>query len=489
MLFNSLEFAIFLPIVFLLYWFVFDYAFKHSRHQLMLQNLFVVVVSYIFYGWWDWRFLFLIALTSFLSWGSGLLMEKDGKYKKVFVVVNVFVNLLILGVFKYYDFFVTSFAQMFGANPDGLLLRIILPVGISFYTFQALSYSIDVYRGRIEPTKDIVAFFAYVSFFPQLVAGPIERATNLLPQFQKKRTFDYDQAVDGMRQILWGLFKKLVVADNCAIYVDKVFDAYQTYSASTLLLAAVLFTFQIYGDFSGYSDIAIGTSKLFGIRLMRNFNVPYFSRNIAEFWKRWHISLNTWFVDYVYIPLGGDGRGLSPRTISPKGERARKMWLQIRNTFIIFLLSGLWHGANWTYVCWGLYHALLFIPLIFLNRAKAFNNSVATWRDLPRMVLVFMLVVIGWIIFRAESITAAWCYITSTINLSLIDMPLYIVGLKKTLLMVVLLLFVEWCTRTYEHNFNLSKIPLWGRVCVYYGLILIILLFKASSQSFIYFQF
>ena len=355
MLFNSLQFAIFLPIVFLLYWFVFDRFLGKSKHQLRLQNAFVVVASYVFYGWWDWRFLLLIAFTSFCSWGSGMLMQRvatqsattsmvDGKdvdyqlvrkIQKWIAAANIVLNLLILAVFKYYDFFVTEFAQLFHISTDGLLLKVILPVGISFYTFQALSYSIDVYRGKIEPTKDIIAFFAFISFFPQLVAGPIERATNLLPQFLKKREFDYDTAVDGMRQILWGLFKKIVVADNCAVYVDQVFSSYTEQSGSTLLLAAVFFTFQIYGDFSGYSDIAIGTAKLFGIKLMRNFNVPYFSRDIAEFWRRWHISLTTWFRDYVYIPLGG--------------SRVSKAKV-VRNTFIIFLLSGFWHGANWTFI-------------------------------------------------------------------------------------------------------------------------------------------
>ena len=294
MLFNSLAFAVFLPVVFLLYWFVFN-------RNLKLQNLFVVAASYVFYGWWDWRFLVLLAFTSACSYVSGLLIERyreTPRMAKAVNVGNIVLNLLILGVFKYYDFFAASFADLFlGGRTDGLLLKVVLPVGISFYTFQALSYSIDVYRGKMEPTRDAVQFFAYVSFFPQLVAGPIERATNLLPQFARPRTFDYGTAVDGMRQILWGLFKKMVVADNCAVYVDQVFSTYQTQTGSTLLLAAIFFAFQIYGDFSGYSDIAIGTAKLFGIRLMRNFNVPYFSRDIAEFWRRWHISLTTWFRD------------------------------------------------------------------------------------------------------------------------------------------------------------------------------------------------
>ena len=320
MLFNSFEYILFLPIVFLLYWFVFDYAMRGCKHQLLWQNLLIVVASYIFYGWWDWRFLILIAITTLCSFASGLMiswcernLSEGGKYSrlkwlfnpKLWLWANILLNLGILGVYKYYDFFAREFAELIGIEADFLLLHLILPVGISFYTFQALSYSIDVYRKQIEPCHDIVAFTAFLSFFPQLVAGPIERATNLLPQFQRKRSFDYATAVDGMRQILWGLFKKIVVADNCATYVDIVFADISSHSGSTLLLAAVLFTFQIYGDFSGYSDIAIGTAKLFGIKLMRNFNVPYFSRDIAEFWRRWHISLTTWFRDYVYIPLGG----------------------------------------------------------------------------------------------------------------------------------------------------------------------------------------
>lgn len=336
MLFNSIQFLIFLPIVFLLYWFVFN-------RSLRLQNAYILVASYIFYGWWDWRFLLLIAFTSFCSWGSGIMIFRlqDRQKKKIVLYSNIIVNLGILALFKYYDFFVTSFVELvglIGVSLHGTTLNLILPVGISFYTFQALSYSIDVYRKDIKPAPDIVAYFAYVSFFPQLVAGPIERAKNLLPQILKRRIFDYNLAVDGCRQILWGFFKKVAVADNCAIFVDHVFSNYQNMNGSTLLLAAILFTFQIYGDFSGYSDIAIGVSKLFGIKLKLNFHFPYFSRNLNEFWRRWHISLNTWFVDYVYIPLGGNRRG--------------KMAL-LRNTMVIFLLSGLWHGANLTYVSWG----------------------------------------------------------------------------------------------------------------------------------------
>lgn len=485
MLFNSIEFALFLPIVFALYWFVFG-------KNLKLQNLFVVVASYVFYGWWDWRFLFLIAFTSFCSWGSGLLIEKsraDGtergeKRAKRISAANIVLNLLILGVFKYYDFFVQSFADLFfDGKCDSLLLKIILPVGISFYTFQALSYSIDVYKRKLEPTKDIIQFFAFVSFFPQLVAGPIERATNLLPQFAKPRTFDYDEAVDGMRQILWGLFKKIVVADNCAIYVDQVFGNYTNESGSTLLLAAILFTFQIYGDFSGYSDIAIGTSKLFGIRLMRNFNVPYFSRDIAEFWRRWHISLTTWFRDYVYIPLGG--------------SRCSKAKI-IRNTFVIFLLSGFWHGANWTFLVWGAYHALLFLPLILLGKNRKHKDIVAEGHLLPnlkelgQMLLTFILVVIGWIIFRAETIGQAWDYLSHIANLSLFTVPWLMTRQHyiPMLISISLMTVIEWINR--KHQYGLVFIcnnPLL-RFAAYVVIFLMIIFFPfGTGEQFIYFQF
>ena len=484
MLFNSPQFAIFLPIVFLLYWFVFDYFISKSKYQLRLQNAFIVVASYVFYGWWDWRFLLLIAFTSLCSWGSGLLIGKSESKRRArtWMWLNIILNLGILALFKYYDFFVAEFAQLLHVSTDGLLLKVILPVGISFYTFQALSYSIDVCRGKIEPTRDIVAFFAFISFFPQLVAGPIERATNLLPQFLKKRKFDYVTAVDGMRQILWGLFKKIVVADNCAVYVDQVFSNYSGQSGSTLLLAAIFFTFQIYGDFSGYSDIAIGTAKLFGIELMRNFNVPYFSRDIAEFWRRWHISLTTWFRDYVYIPLGG--------------SRVSKSKV-IRNTFVIFLLSGIWHGANWTFIVWGAYHAILFLPLILTGKNRKYTNQVAEGRRLPtlketcQILLTFILAVIGWITFRAESIGMAWEYVcgicdSSLFELRWINSPTYILPMP-----VILFVFIgmEWFGRNKNCPLNLNCTHRVLRWMVYLLFIVAVFVFGASSESFIYFQF
>lgn len=391
-------------------------------------------------------------------------------------------NLLILAVFKYYDFFVTEFAQLFHISTEGLLLKVILPVGISFYTFQALSYSIDVYRGKIEPTKDIIAFFAFISFFPQLVAGPIERATNLLPQFLKKREFDYDTAVDGMRQILWGLFKKIVVADNCAVYVDQVFSSYTEQTGSTLLLAAVFFTFQIYGDFSGYSDIAIGTAKLFGIRLMRNFNVPYFSRDIAEFWRRWHISLTTWFRDYVYIPLGG--------------SRVSKAKV-VRNTFIIFLLSGFWHGANWTFIAWGAYHAILFLPLILTGKNRKYTNQVAEGRILPtfkeagQMLLTFFLAVFGWIIFRSSGMPSLVHYLEGMIDRSLFSIPCLISRdfYIPTTISIIIMLCMEWMHRDGCHGLSLrshSKIIRW---VIYSAIVLLIVFEGGHPVPFVYFQF
>ena len=520
MLFNSLEFAFFLPIVFLLYWFLtpsgtngpryslFHYWHVSEQTALNIQNAFVLVASYIFYGWWDWRFLLLIAFTSFCSWGSGLLIGKsvssvqsvDGHKKaKFWMIANIVLNLGILAVFKYYDFFVSEFGQLFGINTDSLLLKIILPVGISFYTFQALSYSIDVYRGKIEPTKDIIAFFAFISFFPQLVAGPIERATNLLPQFLQNRKFSYDQATDGMRQILWGLFKKIVVADNCATYVDQVWSTYDTQSGSTLLLAAILFTFQIYGDFSGYSDIAIGTAKLFGIKLMRNFNNPYFSRDIAEFWRRWHISLTTWFRDYVYIPLGGS-RPEIPANI-PNPNHYKKLII-IRNTFVIFILSGFWHGANWTFIAWGAYHALLFLPLILLGKNRKYTNQVAegrllpTWKETIQILCTFMFAVFGWIIFRAPHIPTFFHYLGKICTASFFTIPwlmnrMFYVPLFAS---IIVMLMLEWSSRNHEYPMQyMEKCKFFSseyvRVIFYAILFFMVLALRGGTVEFIYFQF
>ena len=394
-------------------------------------------------------------------------------------------NLGILALFKYYDFFAQSFADLFlGGKADGILLHLILPVGISFYTFQALSSAIDVYRGKIEPTRDIVQFFAYVSFFPQLVAGPIERATNLLPQFGRERKFEYSEGVDGLRQMLWGFFKKIVIADWCGVYVDEVFGDIPGHSGAALVGAAILFAFQIYGDFSGYSDMAIGTAKLFGIKLMRNFATPYFSRDIAEFWRRWHISLTTWFRDYVYIPLGG--------------SRCSKAKI-VRNTFVIFLVSGFWHGANWTFLAWGAFHALLFLPLILTSSNRKYRDIIAPDRVLPNLkefgqiLLTFVLVTIGWVIFRADNLSQAWVYFSGICDWNSIgDISFFIspVFLTRALWIAVMLL-VEWIDRREDHGLSMRGIRYRSvRYAMYFAILLITLLyFDDGSPKFIYFQF
>lgn len=483
MLFNSFEFVLFLPAVFLGYWFVFN-------RSLRMQNIFIVAASYLFYGWWDWRFLILIAFTSLCSYSAGLLIEMRPRFARWTNAANIILNLGILCTFKYYDFFVSSFAGLLGCRADGLLLHVILPVGISFYTFQALSYSIDVYRGAQRATRDLIAFFAYISFFPQLVAGPIERATNLLPQFLRPRRFDPAAATDGLRQMLWGVFKKMVVADNCAILANYVFAEYASESGGMLILGALAFTFQIYGDFSGYSDIAIGVARLFGFSLIRNFNCPYFSRDIAEFWRRWHISLNTWFRDYVYIPLGGS-RGGGKLTV-------------IRNTFAIFLLSGLWHGANWTFLLWGTYNAVLFLPLILRHKNRRYTGAIAEGRTFPkagealRILTTFLLAAVGWIIFRAEDIGQAGRFIARICSRALFEPVVwpdswFESSLINALIGIVLVMGAEWFQRDKQHALQFSGRGILrfasARAAVYYLLAAAVYLMFAQQQTFIYFQF
>jgi D-alanyl-lipoteichoic acid acyltransferase DltB (MBOAT superfamily) len=454
-----------------------------------MQNLFLVIASYVFYGWWDWRFLLLIAFTSLCSYASGIIIGHQFLTQsgggKIIAVSNIVINLFILCIFKYFNFFMENFEALFrslGYQMDMITLDIILPVGISFYTFQALSYTIDVYRRKIQPTHDIIEFFAYISFFPQLVAGPIERATNLLPQFQNKRQFDYEKSVDGMRQMLWGFFKKLVVADNCAYAVNNFWDSYDLLPGFSILLIGVLFSFQIYCDFSGYSDIAIGTARLFGINLMRNFNYPYFSRSIPEFWRRWHISLMTWFRDYIYFPLGG--------------SRCAR-WKLIRNTIIVFLISGLWHGANWTFICWGLYHACLIALFIMLGiNTKPKEDLVvgkrfSSIKDILMMIITFLLVMFGWMIFRAESMTQFQDIIRALFANEFFDSS-QIYG-KTFLLNVIVLLFIEWLQRNKQHTLQLPNNWLFqhqsARWALYVMFYLYIITATGYSQTFLYFQF
>ena len=482
MLFNSIDFAVFLPIVFVLYWFVFSKSIK-------LQNLLIVFASYVFYGWWDWRFLTLILFSTLVDFTVGIKLSQENvkSKRRLLLLTSVLVNLGFLGVFKYYNFFLENFTNAFtvlGYNFDGHSLSIILPVGISFYTFQTLSYTIDVYRKNLNPTKDIIAFTAFVSFFPQLVAGPIERATNLLPQFYKERKFDYSKAVDGMRQILWGLFKKVVIADNCAVFVNFIFDNSSELSGSSLALGAILFSFQIYCDFSGYSDIAIGTSRLFGFNLKQNFAFPYFSRDIAEFWRRWHISLSTWFRDYLYIPLGGSRGGLLNK---------------VRNTLIIFVVSGFWHGANWKFIIWGALNAIYFLPLLLTNNNRVNLEIVAKNRVLPsiseclKMYATFSLVAFAWIFFRAENFSHATSYIEAMFSISLFSIPEILtpkITMVYTLLLIPILLVTEWLQRGELHGLSIERLRRPERWIIYTTVLIMIVTFgKFGESEFIYFQF
>jgi alginate O-acetyltransferase complex protein AlgI len=482
MLFNSITFLIFLPLVFGLYWLV-------PARSRMPQNLLVVAASYVFYGWWDWRFLILIVAGSLWTYVLGLAELRSGRGRKRWVWLSALVNLGILGYFKYFNFFIDQLVTLLGQMGWAAhvpLLRIILPVGISFYTFQMVSYSIDVYRREIEPTKDVVAFLAYVAYFPQLVAGPIERASNLLPQFLAPRRFDYVQAVDGCRQMLWGFFKKMVVADNCAQLANAILNNPEGQSGGALWAGIFFFSIQIYGDFSGYSDIAIGCSRLFGIRLMRNFAYPYFSRDIAEFWRRWHISLSTWFRDYLYVPLGGS-RGA--------------MGLRVRNTFAIFLVSGLWHGANWTFVAWGLVHACCFLPLLLLRKNRKHTDMVASERAWPglgevlQMGSTFCVVMLAWTFFRAPDIGTAWAWLGRMLSFAAgtqAVLPVLLADIKSLAVPAwILLLFgVEWLGRRNAHGLERLPSPAAVRWLLYYALIGLIFFFSPSrGAEFIYFQF
>lgn len=480
MLFNSIDFAFFLPVVFFLYWFV-------ANKNIKLQNWLILVSSYIFYGWWDWRFLSLLFISTIVDYlvGVNLHSQENPLKRKILLTISIVSNLGMLGFFKYYNFFLDNFVEaytFFGGQISPRGLNVILPVGISFYTFQTLSYAIDIYRRKLEPTRDFVAFASFVTFFPQLVAGPIERATNLLPQFFKKRELYYSDAVDGLRQILWGLFKKIVIADNSAYFANEIFNNSQDYGGSTLLLGTFFFAIQIYGDFSGYSDIAIGTARLFGFTLMRNFAFPYFSRDIAEFWRRWHISLSTWFRDYLYIPLGGS-----------KGGK----FMKVRNTFIIFLVSGFWHGANWTFLIWGLLNAIYFLPLLLANKNRENLDVVAkgkifpTIRDFSKILATFLLTLLAWIFFRAQSVTDAFNIIGSIFSSSLFTIPNVPIRAVLILTLITIFMIIEWLGRENQYaiesvTIRFSRPVRWA---VYYSIVFLIFMFAGQGQTFIYFQF
>jgi D-alanyl-lipoteichoic acid acyltransferase DltB (MBOAT superfamily) len=477
MFFNSLSFALFLPIVFFLYWLVFN---KNKS----TQNAVLIIASYYFYSCWDWRFLFLLVFSTLLDYSSGIMIENSlsQSKRKFWLWLTIAINLGFLGVFKYYDFFAESFAELltgFGFQAHPYLLELVLPVGISFYTFHGLSYVIDIYYKRIPAECNFIDYSLFVSYFPLLVAGPIERATHLLPQVKVKRIFDFEKAKEGVYQIVWGLVKKIVIADSCATYANAVFDNYESMNSLSLLLGAVYFAFQIYGDFSGYSDIALGTSKLFGIDLLKNFNYPYFSRDIAEFWRRWHISLSSWFKDYLYIPLGGSQGG---------------MWMKVRNTFIIFLVSGFWHGANWTFIVWGLLNAIYFLPLLLQNKNRSnMGEIVMGWntsslKTIFNILITFALTCFAWIFFRAKSMTEAFGYIKKMAT-DLEFKTQYFSNERyniELLLLLTIFVVVEW--------FNRSKVePLsgkWSWLKIALAILALLTLGVYSDyKEFIYFQF
>ena len=478
MLFNSINFAIFLPIVFLLYWFA-------ARGNYKWQNVLLLVSSYYFYACWDWRFLFLLVFSTILDYYTGIKIAEaqNQKSKSFWFWLSIGINLGFLGVFKYYNFFADSLADslsLLGINVNLWTLKVILPVGISFYTFHGLSYVIDIYKDRIKPERNFIDYSVFVSFFPLLVAGPIERATHLLPQIQKKRDFNYATAIDGLRQILWGLFKKVVIADNCAEYANIIFNNHEDYSGSSLIVGSILFTLQIYCDFSGYSDIALGTARLFGVELLRNFAFPYFSRDIAEFWRRWHISLSTWFRDYLYIPLGGSKGGT---------------WMKVRNTFIIFIVSGFWHGANWTFIVWGFVNALFILPSILFNTNRTNLDIVAQGKIIPSLkeflsvLLTFCMASFCWIFFRSENLTHAFEFINGIFSMSTFTVP--DVKLDNVLWFILPFMIIEWLGR--ERQYAISHMGLnWPaplRWSFYYLIVITIFYFAGSEQQFIYFQF
>ncbi len=477
MFFNSLSFAVFLPIVFFTYWFI-------ANKSKNTQNSILIIASYYFYSCWDWRFLFLLVFSTFLDYFTAIKIEysTNEKLRKFWFWLCIIINLGFLGVFKYYNFFVSSFSELLhqvGFNSNPVLLNIILPVGISFYTFHGLSYIIDIYNKKIKAEHNFVDYSLFVSYFPLLVAGPIERATHLLPQLKIKRAFNFEKAKEGIHQIIWGLVKKVIIADTCAMYANQIFDNYSTMNSLSLILGAVYFAFQIYGDFSGYSDIALGTSKLFGIDLLRNFNYPYFSRDIAEFWRKWHISLSSWFRDYLYIPLGGSQGG---------------MWRKVRNTFIIFLVSGFWHGANWTFIVWGLINALYFMPLLLSNRNRINTDVISltlnrnSIRTVFSIVFTFVLTCFAWIFFRSKSIADAIAYIKRIFtNKSFASQYFNFERYNYEILILIgFFVLVEW---NYRHKIEpISGKNSYLRLVLCIGS-LIALGVYSDYKSFIYFQF
>lgn len=477
MSFVSLDFALFMPLVFAVYWLL--------NKNVRVQNVFLLAASYFFYGWWSWKYLSIVLFCSIVNYVAGLLMMKEDRHlaRKAILIVCCALSLGVLGIFKYYDFFVTSFVEafsFFGFPLHAATLNLILPIGISFYTFHTLSYTIEVYRRKLEPTCDVVSFFLFVSIFPLAMAGPIERAIHLLPQIYKRRTFDYALAVDGMRQILWGLFKKMVIADNCATMANEIFNNSVNYPGSSLALGTVFFAFQLYGDFSGYSDMALGIGKLLGFKFLQNFNYPYFATSFSDYWKRNHISMTQWFMDYIYYPLVG---------------KSDKLIYWNLCMIITFLLSGLWHGAAWTFVLWGLYQGIFIV--ISMNCAKSRKRFEKKYHlkdrlawDFVKMAFTFALVCLGLVFFRAESVAQAVAYISEIFSASLFTAPMPIKGSTSAEILIFMLVIIEWFGR--KNQYAIEKIPIKNRAtrfAFYYAIIVLIILFGEHPSSFIYFQF
>jgi len=490
MLFNSFEFAVFLPIVFLIYWLCFKNDFRK-------QNLFLLLASYFFYGWWDWRLLFLLIFLSLFNYFVGIKIDASitPNHRKSWLITGLVINLGVLWVFKYFNFFIEGFVDLvslFGYDLKGTAINVILPLGISFYTFLSLSYLLDIHKKSLTADKNIIDVLLSLSFFPIILAGPIQRPATLLPQIKASRIFNYNQAVDGLRQILWGLFVKIAVADNMAHLANDIFLNYSDYAGSTLMIGALYYTIQIYADFSGYSHIAIGTASLLGFRLMKNFDYPYFARDITQFWKRWHISLTTWFRDYLFLPVSFS---IAWRIKTKKVLLIKKdLFIYIIASLLTWLLTGLWHGANYTFLIWGLLHGLL---LIFYRwqiksrkriqkKLKIDNDNILL--SFTESMFTFLFVVITWVIFRSASVRESMEYIKGMFSPSLFsnpgDLPVIEIALA------LLFLIVELRQREKDHALQFDKLnSAWVRWSIYASLVLIILLFGGGAQQFIYFQF
>jgi D-alanyl-lipoteichoic acid acyltransferase DltB (MBOAT superfamily) len=473
MIFNSIIFLCFLIIVLVLYW-------SLKNKPIIYQNTLLLVASYIFYGWWDWRFLSLIAFSTVLDYILGIKIDESKKknVKKKYLLISIIVNLGMLGFFKYYNFFITSIESnlnLLGFKFDTWSLSIILPVGISFYTFQTLSYAIDIYKGKIKHTRNFVSFAVFVSFFPQLVAGPIERASHLLPQFLKKRYFSYENAMIGFSLIIYGFFKKVVIADRLAIYVNSIFKDIENTNTISLVIGIVFFSFQIYADFSGYSLIARGISKLLGFDLMVNFNRPYLASNIPDFWRKWHISLSTWFRDYVYIPLGGNKVSETKNYI---------------NILIVFLVSGLWHGANWTFVIWGGLHGLFQIIYLKSKKVLNFNKESSKLHNIINILFVYALVTFAWIFFRSDSLHDAFNFIRKALEFDFSFNLVQICAQKGPLNLFLSFFVIGLLFISYLLPFDFKFKNKWGYFMFNLSFLIIIILIGVNGKGeFIYFQF